>query len=352
MTDSRVLAYLSHMRGRFLLILAAVVILIVASILSIIICPIKISPVEAFTAFFKHLSGTVPENYHDYLVDYHVWNNLPRAICAILAGAILACGGAAMQSMIRNPLADPYTLGISSGALFGMVIWTILGISLIPFASSGDAPFFNAFLMALVPTFIVLAMSLFKKVSPTTMILCGIGVMYVFNAFTTILKYSTDSDTLKDLYLWTVGSINGLVWGSLPKLALAFLISFIPMMLYSKHLDIVSQGDTNAVSLGVNPNRTRIIFMVIISISVAIVVCYTGTIGFVGLIAPHIARILVGSRCIVLVPCSAVLGGIMVFGADCIVRLFFPALSVGVILAVVCSPIFIYILMRMKRSAW
>lgn len=351
-TDPRVINYLSSHHKKIIYLAGAVVLLAALAIMSIVICPIRISIPDAFVAFFKHIAGIVPDNYRDYLIDYHVWNNLPRAICALLAGAVLACGGAAMQSMIRNPLADPYTLGISSGALFGMVVWAVLGISIVPFLSSGDAPFVNAFIMAMVPTIIVLLMSMFKKVSPTTMILCGIGVMYIFNAFTTILKYTTESDILKDLYLWTVGSIGGLVWGSLPKIAFAFLLCFIPMMIFRNQLDIVSQGDTNAISLGVNPNRLRLFFMILISISVAIIVCYTGTIGFVGLVAPHIARIFVGSKSSVLIPCSAVIGAAMVFTADCVVRMLFPTLSVGVILAIICSPIFIYILMRMKRSAW
>ncbi len=108
--------------------------------------------------------------------------------------------------MIRNPLADPYTLGISSGALFGMVLAVALGISIIPIATT-DGAIPNAFLMALIPTLLVVMISFFRRVSPTTMILIGIAVMYVFNAFTVVIKYTTDNETLSHIYQWAVGSV-------------------------------------------------------------------------------------------------------------------------------------------------
>lgn len=314
---------------------------------------IKIGIVEGIRIFFDHLSGVKVSGYLPTLKDRLVFNeNAPRAIGALLAGAVLAISGAALQSLIRNPLADPYTLGISSGAMFGMVLCVGSGFSIVPFAASRDAMIVNAFVMSLVPTAVIILIAAFKKVTATMMILCGIAVMYVFTALTTLIKYSVEPETLAFIYEWSIGSVSGLSWGSVAKMSIALLIVGIPMFFIHRRIDIVAQGDEGAISLGIRPNLLRIVSLIVVSLSTAIVVCYTGTIGFVGLVAPHLGRIAVGSTSKILIPTSAAIGALMVLGADYIVRIAAPSLPAGVILALVCSPIFIYVLVRMRKNAW
>jgi len=313
----------------------------------------KIGLLEGAEFLVKRIMGVEPVGFYEILRDRTVCDeNIPRALGAIMAGAVLAIGGAALQNLIRNPLADPYTLGISSGAMFGMVIAVALGISIFPFLSDGDSMMVNAFFFAMIPTIIVLFISAFKKVTPTTMILCGIAVMYIFTAFTTMIKYTVESETLSMIYQWSIGSVSGLSWGSMPKFLAASLIAFIPMFYLRERIDIVAQSDNQALCLGVNPNRLRIVSLTVVSLATAIVVCYTGTIGFVGLVAPHIARIFVGSKMKLLLPASASVGALMVLGCDVLLRKISPNLPVGVLLALVCSPIFIYILIKMSKRAW
>lgn len=314
---------------------------------------IRIGLFEGIRIFTDHLMGAEPSGFLPTLKDRIVFEqNMPRALGAVLAGAVLSVCGASLQSLIRNPLADPYTLGISSGAMFGMVLNVGLGISIIPFLSSSDGMILNAFLLSLVPTAVIVFIAAFKKVTPTMMILCGIAVMYIFTALTTLVKYSVEPETLSFIYQWSIGSVSGISWGNIPKMIAALLIIGAPMFFIHRRIDIIAQGDEGAIALGIRPNKLRIVALILASLATSIIVCYTGTIGFVGLVAPHIARIFVGSMGKVLIPTSAVLGAFMVLGADYIVRLVSPSLPVGVILALICSPIFILILIKMRRSAW
>lgn len=334
-------------------IATAAVAIVILYFLTLAATSIEVGVTESWRIFADGVRGIEPDNFRDFLKSKVVYQeNGPRALVAICVGATLSVGGAVMQSLIRNPLADPYTLGISSGAMFGMVLSVGLGISIVPFVSDDNSMMINAFVMSLIPTAVIVFLSSFRKVTPTMMILCGIAVMYIFNAFTTIIKYNVEEDTLSMIYQWSIGSVSGQSWGGSWKVALASLLVIVPMMFLSSRIDLVAQGDKISQSLGVNPNRMRILALIIVSIGTSVCVCYTGTIGFVGLIAPHIARIFVGSRSATLIPASACLGALMVLLADVVVRLYLPSIPVGAVLALFCSPLFIVILARMKKGVW
>ena len=349
-----VIAEICHKeRKRLMFIIGFLVISLIIAVISISISEVHIGFFEAFQLFYKAMMGIQPEDFDTYLKTHIVYyENGPRALGALCAGAVLSVSGAVLQNIIRNPLADPYTLGISSGALFGMVITLIFGFSVIPWINASDAIIINAFVFATIPTMIIIMVSMFRKVTPTMMILCGIAVMYIFNAVSTLLKFTAEPETYSQIYTWAIGSVSGLSWGSMPKMILAVGLTFIPLMIIHRRVDIIAQGDNNAITLGVDPNKTRIMCLLPISLGTAIIVSYTGTIGFVGLIAPHICRIFMGSNCKLLIPCSAVVGGIMILISDILVRLVAPSLPVGVIIALISSPVFIYILLKMRKNYW
>jgi iron complex transport system permease protein/cobaltochelatase CobN len=351
--DEKIRSYRSKDRRRFGYILILCLVVVVTFLFCLPDPRMSISFGDSIQILIDHINGVKPETFQEMIRDrLVVEENIPRALGAIMAGAVLSVCGAVLQSLIRNPLADPYTLGISTGALFGMVLFVGLGISVVPFITTDDALIVNAFVLSLIPTAIVVVISVFKKVTPTMMILCGIAVMYIFNAFNIMIKYTVEPEKLSMIYQWSIGSVSGMSWGSLPKLAIAVCLVSIPMFYLRNRIDIVSQGDNQAITLGIVPNRLRIFSLVIVSLSTALVVCYTGTIGFVGLVAPHIARIFVGSRNKLLIPASAVIGALMVLGCDLIVRYVASRLPVGAVLALFCSPIFIIILIRMKKEVW
>ena len=359
--DSRSLkdAYRMHFRKSALLIAIITILMVVTAILSVSFAKYPLSFDESYQILVSRIHGNIPVappagDYILWLKDQIVWEmNFPRAIGGVAVGVILGVGGAVMQSVVKNPLADPYTTGISSGAMFGVTVYLVMGISIIPFAS-GELPLIvNAFVFSLIPAGVIIFVSSFKKTSPTMMVLIGIGVMYVFSASITLLKYTASSDTIADIYIWGVGSIGKITWDNIPLLlgAMAFIV--ISSMYMSKSINILSSGDKSAMSFGVNPFRMRIMCLTIVSVSTAVAVCFTGTIGFVGLVAPHIARMTVGSNLRYMIPCSAAVGGLMLIAADCIARhAGTTGLPVGVITALIGSPLFLYFLIKQKKNAW
>ena len=337
-------------------ILLAVVIAVTAAIAiySICVTQYSISFSEALNVIHNHRYHIEPTTYREELVDFLVWDGLiPRSIVGVLIGAILGLCGCLMQSTIRNPLADPYTTGISSGALLGVTLSVIFGISIIPGLDSDLGMMTMAFIFALIPCSVILLIATFKKVSPTMIVLIGIALMYLFTSISTLFRYTGTDESVAIIYSWTVGTLGWSKWSSVLPLMVTFVAVFVLSMLMSRSINVMSTSDRLAISLGVDPQKIRITCLVIVSIAAAIAVCYSGTIGFVGLVAPHIARIFVGSNTRVLIPASACIGAFTLIAADAVARVIVSTgLPVGVITSLVGGPIFLIILVRQKKSAW
>ena len=329
-----------------------ILIILICSIYSLKVNSFELTFKEAWGAVYNRIMGIAPETYHDEMIDYVAIDvNAPRTIAAILVGATLAICGSVMQTLTRNPLTDPYTIGISSAALFGVTISITLGISIIPWASEDFAKMANAFIFALIPAIAIVIISSFKKVSSTMMVLIGIGMMYVFASFTTFLKFNASEEKLQEIYMWSLGTLTSTEWSELIPMLIAMAFTFGLFMFLYKRINVLLAGDNVAHGLGVNPIRLRVICFVSISVAVAVCVCYTGTIGFVGLVSPHIARLFTGSNNKVLIPSSAIIGALMVLIGDITVRAIPGGLPVGVVTALIGSPLFIYFLFKQRRNA-
>lgn len=340
-------------RKRIALIAALFAVTICIAIYSFCISKYYIGFGESLDIVLKNLQGVVFESYVDRLKSYIVWDShVPMAAAAILVGGVLGIGGAVMQILIKNPVADPYTTGISSGALFGVTIFIVLGAGFSNLAYDIGL-IVNAFIFSLVPAGIIVVFSIFKKVTPTVMVLIGIAVMYIFSAMTTLLKYTASEEDIASIYAWSVGTLDNVVWSSIPYLLFAFLLIIISMMIMANKLNVLSAGENTSKTLGENPNRLRLLCLILISVAVSICVCFTGTIGFVGLIAPHISRVLVGSNTKYLIPCSAVSGSLILIFSECVARCVGQTgLDVGVVTALIGGPVFLYFLIRMKKGTW
>lgn len=332
----------------FALILAVVA--VVAFFTTLGIGTYRISIPDAAGVFFDHLAG----NIVDETADYYVWDvRLPRAIACVLAGLGFAVGGVVMQNILRNPLAEPYTMGVSSGAMFGATLSIGMGVSIIPFLDGNAATMANAFVFSLVPAAIILAIAAFRKITPVMMILTGIAVMYLFTSVNQIVMVTSTSETMGEIFSWGVGTMARANWENLPLMAVACVVLSAVIMLCSKKLDVMYVGDRGAQSLGLRVNAFRIAVMALTSFLTAALVCCTGPIGFVGLVAPHIARIFVGSSNRYLMPASAAFGIAFLLVADTIAKCIGNGgLPVGVISALVGGPLFMYILIRQRRNAW
>ncbi|WP_400256532.1 FecCD family ABC transporter permease [Candidatus Methanomassiliicoccus intestinalis] len=304
---------------------------------------------EALNIILDHLQNSIS----DPRVDDIVWSRVPSALAAVIAGAGLAVGGCVMQTMLRNPLADPYTMGVSSGASLGASLGIVYGLFIFPNLSYDTSLVINAFVFSLIPVFVVVAISRKKNITPTKMILSGIAVMYVFSAITSLLMVTADPENLSEAYAWRVGTLAFINWNDLPIMSGVTIAAILVLWIGHRKLNIMTSGERTSQSLGVNSQKHMILSMTLISLMTAAIVSFTGTIGFIGLIGPHIARIFVGSNTKYLIPASAVFGALFLLIANTFAKVAGEmGLPVGVISALVGCPLFIFILIKTRKNAW
>ena len=339
--------YKASMRSKLLFLGGFVVLFIVLVGYKITLGEFNISFVEVYQTLWNHIT----DNITDPLMDNVVWRQrFPRVLTAILVGVGLAAAGAAMQSMMKNPLADPYTTGISSGALFGATLAMTVGIYIV---SGYYGRVLNAFIFALVPAIFIIILSKWKKPSPSMMILVGIAIMYIFNAFQSFMMIRADPNAASAVYTWSVGSIGMTTWEQIPIIAFVALVGTIALFFMTKTLNALNSGDAYAKSLGINVDHVRILCLVIISIVAAGIVSFTGIIGFIGLVSPHIARIFVGSENRILLPASALMGACMMLICDIVAFLIIGnTLQIGIVTAMIGGPLFMIILIAQQKEVW
>ena len=310
-----------------------------------------ISFIDVYKTIYNHF-------FHPDQVDkYYDWAiftiRLPRVCCGLVAGASLGVAGAAMQSMMKNPLADPYTTGISSGASFGATLAIGLGITV--GSTGGNAGLvLTAFIMSLIPAAVIIIVSSLKNTGAGTMILAGIAVMYLFNALTTIIKLGLSDSSLSAVYNWSIGDLSGTTWNDFRVMLVFTVVGTAILWALSKKLNILITGDKNSKALGLDAHKLRIVLLLLISLMAASIVCFTGIIGFIGLVAPHIVRIFLGSDNRYLIPASAAFGAVLLMIADLISRwILAPTfLPVGVITAFIGCPLFLYLLIKSRNTVW
>ena len=343
--------YYRSIRRKWFFIILCAVLTIVAIVLSLSIGMYELSFVDCYTILIDHITGNITDPYSDDIV---INTRLPISLFAVIVGAVLALGGAVMQSMLRNPLADPYTMGVSSGALLGASIAIVLGNTIMPFFGEPWVRIMMAFGFSLIPVAVILLFSFRRRVTATKIILIGIAMMYIFSAIVQLLMITASEETLSEIYSWRVGTLALTEWSTIPiPLAISLVCGAI-IFYHHRRINVMMAGANSAHSMGVDPRKTILVEITLVSLMTAAVVCFTGTIGFVGLVAPHIARLFVGSETKHLLPASAVFGGLFLLLANCIARVSGEfALPVGVISAIIGCPLFIIILIRMRRkSAW
>jgi len=286
------------------------------------------------------------------LADVCIWNlRLPRIFMGIVAGFGLGVAGCVTQAILKNPLASPYTLGISSGAGFGASLAILTGAGIF---GGNYLVMGNAFIFSLLCSFIILGLSNRKGATPETMILAGIAMMYLFSAMTTILQYFGEAEAVKEAVFWTIGDLDRSSWPKVTIITGMLACCFPLLMIKSMDLNLMAAGDETAASLGVNVKSTRIILMAITTLLVSCIVCFTGTIGFIGLVAPHLTRIAIGGDNRFVLPVSGLFGTLLLISADLIARRIVAPiiLPVGAITAFMGAPLFLYMIMKRKREYW
>ena len=309
-----------------------------------------ISPSMAWDVIKCHLDGRDYDQYYENMIVWDMY--VPRAIMGVFVGIGLASAGVVMQSLLRNPLAEPYTTGVASGASFGAALFIILGIEIIPVPDYNLRLTINASVLALVPTIAILTIAQKKSTTPTTMILAGIAVMYVFRAATSMMTLFAEPEAVETLYMWNVGTVGSARWNNVWVVVSVTIVCTIILMLLSHQVTVMTTGENSAKSMGVRTRLVRLFAMTVIAIMTAVIVGYCGTIGFMGLVAPHIARMLVGSNLKQLLPCSAAVGAIVLVACDLIAKMVSDTMHVGVVTAVIGGPVFIILLIKGAKKIW
>lgn len=279
-----------------------------------------------------------------------IWDyRLSRALVAAFCGAGLALCGAIMQAMLRNPLAEPYVLGISAGASTGAVAVVILGIGAgtVSLSAGAFAGAFAAFLF-------VALLSNGARGGADRTILSGVAASQLFNAATSyIVTTSGNAQQARDVMFWLLGSFGGVRWPEFVLVSIVIGFGLIVCLLYARVLDAFAFGDEAASSLGIDVGRTRVILFGLTAIMTATIVSMVGTIGFVGLVVPHAARFVVGPLHARLLPACAVTGAVFMVLADIASRTLIPqqVLPIGVVTALVGVPFFSIILYKLQRTS-
>ncbi|HHJ1169772.1 TPA: FecCD family ABC transporter permease [Proteus mirabilis] len=277
-----------------------------------------------------------------------VWDiRLPYSLMAVIVGMSLGLAGAEMQTILNNPLASPFTLGVSSAAAFGAALAIVLGIG-IPGVPAQWFISVNAFIFALLATLLLDFISRWVRVSTSGIILFGIALVFTFNAAVSIMQFIANEDTLQGLVFWTMGSLNRASWDKLYILLVVLVIIFPLSLMNAWKLTALRLGEDRAMSFGINVRRLRLTTLLRISIISALAVAFVGPIGFIGLVAPHIARMTFGEDHRFYLPASALIGALVLSIASLVSKNLLSGviIPVGIVTSLVGIPFFVSIILR------
>lgn len=312
--------------------------LIFSAIFAISVGPVQISFQDVVNALF---------GIADELTETIVWKiRLARVLLAIGAGIALSTGGAVVQSIFQNPLAEPYILGISAGSVLGVIL-SLLFLGEYPYSSQAFS-----FLFALLTIFIVYRVAgIGGSIQPSTLLLAGIAITALFSAITSYLIYAHFSKNIASILFWTMGGFWHASLISAVSVIIVALASSASILVFWKQLNAMALGDSFALSIGVDVGTTRAILLLLVSLSVSFAVSFTGIIGFVGLVVPHIARMVGGADHRTLILFSGLTGAILLLWADTVSRtiVYGEEIPVGIITAMLGVPFFLYLLARRRR---
>ena len=359
--------YDASVRKKVLFILVLFAVSVFALLLGVCLGSVDIPFVDVLKALFHPiLPGIVPEPSEPYYSDFIFSGRLPRMVLVILTGFSLGIAGMMMQGLLRNPLVSPFTLGVSTAASFGAAIAIVLGpiifgeyvdisitIANSHFSFEDAIRIAFAFTVSMISVGMILIMARGKNVSRSSVILSGVVISYLFQAGIMAAKYFSDEDQLREITLWIMGSMSSATWGIdvilLPIVAICSLLLFRMSM----DLNALSAGDDLASSLGVDVAKLRRNGMVLCTLITAACLAFTGVIGFIGLMAPHICRMVIGNDSRYLMPASAMMGVTILAVSDLFCRLVIRPgeLPVSIVLYVVGGLFFVWMISNKKWSS-
>jgi iron complex transport system permease protein len=341
--------YTRYTGRKTLLIIGIAVLLVILLVVSISLGAASVPTGDVMRSLF---GGSVSRR-----VDIIVWNiRLPQALAAVVGGAGLAVAGAVMQSVLRNPLGSPFTLGISHAAAFGAALSVmVLGSGVMASTGVGAVTISSpavttatAFACCLLAAGVIVAVSRMRGASPESMILTGVAMGALFTAGTMFLQFFADDVQLAAMVFWTFGDVARAGWKELGLLSVVTVSMSVFFIFNGWNYNAVDAGDETAKGLGVNVERLRLSGMLAASLVTAVIVAFLGIIGFVGLVCPHMIRRIIGGDHRFLLPATVLCGGTLLLASDTVARLIMTPhlLPVSVLTAFMGAPVFIYLIVR------
>lgn len=340
-SSDNITAYYRKNRYRKIVILSAFILLMVVSIFVLFLGSTQITLIDLWNAIFSSSRTNL-----DTSIIISI--RLPRIIAAIVVGAGLSISGLIMQSITQNDMATPFTTGVSSAAGFGAALSIVLPQSVLT-----KSPVGLAFAFALLATICVYALTLYIRASVSTMVLLGIAFNYLFSALNSILQYFASEQQLASIVYWTFGSLSTISWQQIMIILPLLLGVMIVVYRYAYQIDLIaSNNDLVTFSMGINARRIRIISGIAVALLSASIVSFTGVIGFVGMVAPHISKRLIGNQHRYTLILSAIFGSLLVLISDTLGRTLISPVSipVGVCVSLIGVPLFILQIMRNSRG--
>ncbi|MEO7885583.1 MAG: iron ABC transporter permease [Polaromonas sp.] len=339
--------YRALVRRRRVVLAGLCVLLLLSLLLDLALGPARYTLEEVVRALFSPADSPLQARVV-------IWDiRLPIALMALAVGAALSLAGAQMQTILNNSLASPFTLGISAAASFGAALGLALGVRVLPIMAEYVVPL-NAFVMAMLCAFLIHLLSMRRGVTAETIVLLGIALVFTFNALLALVQYFASEQAVAAVVFWTMGSLTKATW---PKLGITCLVIVITLPLFMRRawaLTALRLGDDKAASFGVNVPRLRFQTLVLVSLLAAFPVAFVGTIGFIGLVGPHIARMLIGEDQRFFLPASMLTGALVLSLSSVVSKTLIPGaiFPIGVVTSLIGVPFFISLILGSKKSAW
>ena len=283
--------------------------------------------------------------------DTIIWQiRAPRVALGFLVGAALSLVGVCVQALVRNPIADPYVLGVESGGATAAVI--VMYLARVGAPTAGFTPTAAAFVGCLATLVAVFGLARKNgRIITTRLLLVGVALSFALSGVTQFILYmSPNPAAVQSMSFWTLGGLGGAVWSEIPLATLILIATFVALRFHSRALNALAMGDASATAVGIHPDRTRVRLLIISSLSVAAVIPIAGPIGFVGLVVPHAGRMIFGTEHSKLMPGVALLGGTYLVLVDLVGRYIFAPLDIplGVMTAILGTPAFLWLLRKQK----
>jgi len=354
-SDSQGVDFVRVMRRRFIWLVLLVAGLLLSGFLAILVGSIgPIGPGEPEYMPFDEAFGIIIGSDGNYTQSHIniIWQvRIPRVLLAAAVGAALACAGTAMQAVFRNPMADPYIVGVSSGASVGAVLAGMVGFGTTALFGAFMTPAL-AFTTALVTVFVVYYLgTVGGKVYVNTLLLSGVAVAAFLGSMVSLMIYFAGQQYHRIIF-WLLGSFSNAGWTGFYVVAVAAAVGIVIVFIFSRDLNALLLGEETAHNLGVDPESLKTVMLVVAAVMTAAAVAFTGVIGFVGLIVPHMVRLVVGADHRILVPAATLTGAIFLILADTTARAVIAPteLPVGIITALCGGPFFLYLLRHNRLS--